>query len=64
MTQLSFDSLSRGTSAKGPCKYLHRDSCAGMVVEEGLVILGRCDLLGGTAYDRRCETCLEWRSRA
>ena len=52
--QKSFDDFDRGCS-RGECRWLRRDHATGMVVEEGLVILGTCDLLGGTAYDRRCE---------
>ena len=60
--QKSFDDLERGCS-RGECRWLRRDHATGMVVDEGLVILGTCDLLGGTAYDRRCEECPTWEAR-
>lgn len=62
-SQKSLEDMTRGTG-RGECRHLRRDQATGLVVDEGLVILGQCGLLGGTAYDRRCETCLEWRARA
>lgn len=61
--QKSFDDFERGKSSRGSCKWLRTGECTGMVVDEGLVILGDCNLLGGTAYDRRCETCTEFAGR-
>lgn len=59
--QLSLDDLSRGKASRGSCRWLARTASTGAVNrDEGLVILGRCALMGGTAYDRRCDTCDEW----
>lgn len=63
MTQMTFDRLMRGQDPRGECRFLVRDQFSGMVVEEGLVILGRCGLMSGTAYDRRCEMCGSWEAR-
>ena len=63
MAQLNFDDLERGTKGRKPCLFLARTPSTGMVVDEGLVILGRCQSLGGIAYDRRCDQCLFWEAR-
>lgn len=39
------------------CRWLRSTDATGFVGEEGMTILGTCDLLGGTAYDRRCGDC-------
>lgn len=64
MTQLNFDDLERGTKGRGPCLYLARTPSTGMMVDDELMILGRCQNLGGTAYDRRCQTCDFWEARS
>lgn len=60
LTQLSFDDLSRGTKARPRCRWCKRISTTGEVVDDSMVILGRCLLMGDIAYDRRCETCASW----
>ena len=60
MTQMSFDDLSRGTGSRPRCRWCKRTASTGMVVDECMVILGRCALLGDTAYDRRCDECECW----
>lgn len=61
MSQLRLDDISRGTPTRGRCKYLVNTASSGTLVpHEGLVILGRCGLLSGTAFDRRCEECTSW----
>lgn len=62
--QKCFDDYSRGTGSRGACRWLRRNEATGWVGDEGLVILGTCGLLGGTAYDRRCEECPTWEARA
>lgn len=57
MTQINFDDLVRGTGSKRTCRHLVRTQSTGRVVDGGMVILGRCGSLGGTAYDRRCQEC-------
>lgn len=63
MRQVNFDDLSRGTSHRPRCRWCKRTESTGLLVEDGLVILGRCILLGGTAYDRRCDECTSWEVR-
>lgn len=58
--QLSFDDLDRGTKARPRCKWCRRTEATGRVGDEGMVILGRCLLYAGTAYDRRCIECDSW----
>lgn len=61
--QLSFDDLARGAT-RPSCRWLVRTESTGSVNrEEMLVILGRCSLLGDTAYDRRCDVCDSWEGR-
>lgn len=63
MIQKSFDDMDRGHAARPACRWLRVTEATGWVGDEGLVILGTCDRLGGTAYDRRCETCGSWEER-
>lgn len=60
MTQMSFDDLDRGTKVRARCRWCKRTQTTGVVGDEGMVILGRCLLDGGTAYDRRCLECDSW----
>lgn len=39
------------------CPWLKPDRDVAGCKGDGGIILGRCGLLGGTAYDKRCETC-------
>lgn len=43
---------------EGSCRWLRVTEVTGWVGDAG-VILGTCKLLGGTAYEARCETCTE-----
>ena len=42
--------------SKDRCRWLRMTEVSGWVGDAGL-ILGNCDLLGGTAYETRCEMC-------
>lgn len=63
MTQMSFDDLDRGTRSRPSCRWCKRTTQTGEVVDESMVILGRCSLLGDIAYDRRCDSCESWEAR-
>lgn len=63
MAQLSFDDLDRGTKTRRPCLYLARTNSSGRIVDGDMVILGRCQCLGGIAYDRRYLECKFWEAR-
>ena len=63
MTQLSFDDLARGTGFRPICRWCKRTNQSGAVIDEGMVFLGRCTLLGDNAYTQRCETCESWEVR-
>lgn len=41
------------------CRWLRPDEVTGFTTSDGLTILGQCGLLGGTAYDKRCEICAD-----
>lgn len=43
------------------CKWLRHTEGCGMVGDAGKII-GNCGLLGGTAYEMRCETCDQYRT--
>ncbi len=61
-SQLTLDDMSRGHN-RPACRWLHRTPYTGLVGDEGMVVLGNCSLLGGTAYDRRCEICGQWEGK-
>lgn len=60
MRQVNFDDLARGMSHRPRCRWCKRTVHTGIVVDDGMTILGRCLLLGDTAYDRRCDECTSW----
>lgn len=61
-SQLTMDDLDRGQPSRGRCTHCAVSSSTGTRLPEGLVILGRCTLLGRDAYDRDCDTCPNWRA--
>lgn len=59
--QSTLDPPAPASSQRRPCRHLRSTMHSGIVVGEGLRILGRCTLLGRDAYDRDCDTCPQWR---
>lgn len=63
MTQKTFDQLMASQPSRGPCAHLVRTEESGWIMDGAVTIMGRCDVRGGTVYDRDCEDCAEWRCR-